>query len=136
VTGKIDERDIGGLIEKLARAQGATRALGVGAANHHGWLVSLARALPHDGRLIVFYPDAPGMRAVRDEFDRAGLAGRANVMLGNPALLVRKVAGPFDVILNCEAGDEEAWRTRLTPLLAPRALLISRWEDGIRIEAR
>jgi predicted O-methyltransferase YrrM len=135
VTGNFDDAAVGDLIERLARARGARKALAVGSPDHHDWLVSLARGLPADGVLIVFYPDAAGMRAVRESFDRAHVANRANVMLGNPALLVRKVAGPFDVVLNCDGHDEDAWRARLIPLVAPRGLLISASPDGVAIIA-
>ena len=133
MTSKTEEPALGGLIEKLAAVRAADKALAVGAERHHGWLVSLARGLRPDGLLIVFYPDAEGMRALRAEFDAAGFGGRASVMLGDPALLVRKVAGPFDVVLNCAAGDEAAWRARLMPLVRPRGLLVSAWQDGIAI---
>ncbi len=134
--GKVDDQDIGGLIEKLAKAQGAAKALAVGAPDHHAWIVSLARALPENGMLIVFYPDAAGMRGLREKFERAGVAKRTNVMLGHPALLVRKVAGPFEIVLNCEPGDDKGWRQRLIPLVAAGGLFVSAWEDGILIDAR
>lgn len=136
MTGKIDKADLGGLIEKLAHVKGAAKALGIGAAHHHDWLVSLARGVRMDGMLIVLAPGPEGMRALRAAFEAAGVAARAHVMPGNPALLVRKVAGPFDIVVNCEEGNEEVWRARLTPLVARGGLLITAWEDGIRIEAR
>lgn len=136
MTGKIEYAGIGSLIEKLTRARRRTKALAVGAAAHHDWLVSLARGLSDEGVLIVFYADAARMRTLRDEFEHAGVAGRTNVMLGNPALLVRKVAGPFEVVLNCESGDEETWRARLMPLVAPGGVLIAAIGDGIRIDVR
>lgn len=135
MAGKVDDAALGRLIEKLARAAEARKALAIGRADRHGWLVSLARGLHAEGVLIVLYPDREGMRLLRAEFDRAGVASRANVMLGNPALLVRKVAGPFDIVVNCDAGDAAAWQARLAPLVARDGVLITPWEGGIAIVA-
>jgi len=65
-------------------------------------------------------------KEARDNFARAGLADRANVMVGDAALLLAKVSGPFDLIF--QDGDKRQYSPmldRLVALLRPGGLLVT-----------
>lgn len=93
---------------------------GSGDASAHDGLVERARALPPDGMLICIEGGRDAAARATAAFQAAGVAGRAHVMVGDPALFIGKVAGPFDVIVVC-VDDDTAARVapRLQRLLAP-----------------
>lgn len=62
----------------------------------------------------------------RAHFARAGVAHRTTVIVGDAARVVRKLAGPFDLIFN--DGDKRQYPLlldRLVALLRPRGLLVT-----------
>ncbi len=127
-----DRRDLpivhpetGRLLQVLATAIGATRILEIGTSIGYS-AVWMARALPPDGLLISFERDRGVAAEARANFERAGVAKIANVMLGDASLLVSKVAGPFDLIF--QDGDKllyEPLLDRLLDLLRPGGLLVA-----------
>lgn len=77
----------------------------------------LAGTLGADAQVICFAADRRAGDAVRAAIRAKVPLARVAVMLGDPALLVHKVSGPFDVILDAhEAGATR--RERLRALLA------------------
>ena len=77
-----------------------------------------ARTMPDGGLLICLDGDRQAAARATEAFARAGVGGRAHVMIGDPALFLRKVAGPFDLILT--TGDHaarlgDALRQKLAP---------------------
>jgi predicted O-methyltransferase YrrM len=76
--------------------------------------------------LITMEKDAERARAARSYFERAGLADRVSVMLGDARLLVAKVSGPFDLVF--QDGDKQSYSPmldRLVELLRPGGLLVT-----------
>jgi len=61
-------------------------------------VLALARELPGDGVLFCIEPDRAAAARAMETFARAGLGDRAHVLVGDPPLFIRKVAGPFDLI--------------------------------------
>lgn len=61
--------------------------------------MSLARAIPADGVLFCIEPAREAAARAVEAFRREGLAERVNVIVGDPPLFLRKVAGPFDLIV-------------------------------------
>lgn len=119
------DAEVGALLGVLARAIGARRVLEVGTAIGYSgtWL---ARALPDDGLLLTIESDGERAAEARRNFERAGVAGRASVMVGDAARLVAKVSGPFDLIF--QDGDKllyEPLLDRLVQLLRRGGLLIT-----------
>jgi caffeoyl-CoA O-methyltransferase len=117
--------ETGRLLRLLVTAIGARRVLEIGAAIGYSaaWM---ARALPPDGLLITFERERDRAAEARRNFVRAGVAGIANVMVGDAARLVWKVSGPFDLIF--QDGDKlqyEALLDRLLELLRPGGLLVT-----------
>ena len=67
--------------------------------------MAAARALPRDGLLICIEPDREAAERAARAFEREGLSRSANVMIGEPVLVARKVSGPFDLILTAGVAD-------------------------------
>ena len=92
---------------------GVTRALLVGGAI--GEAERLASVMPPGSQVIAFAADRASADVVKALFARHQIT--AAVMLGDAGLLVHKVAGPFDVIVDAHPGHAQR-RERLTGLLA------------------
>ncbi len=119
------DAEVGALLRVLATAIGATRILEIGTAIGYSG-IWLARALPPHGRLITMEKDPVRAAMAKDNFARAGVADRVSVMVGDAALKVAKVSGPFDLIF--QDGHKPMYNTlldRLVALLRPGGLLVS-----------
>ncbi len=117
--------ETGALLELLARAVGAQRILEIGTANGYSGLW-LARALPPGGAFFTIEIEPANAAMARENFARAGLSDRTNVMVGDGGLLVSKVSGPFDLIF--QDSDKflyEPMLERLIALLRPGGLLVT-----------
>jgi predicted O-methyltransferase YrrM len=91
----------GKLLQLLALACGARRILEVGTLGGYSG-ICLARALPPDGKLVTLELEAHHAEVARASFERAGLAGRIEIVVG-PALasltrLRQQHAVPFDLV--------------------------------------
>src|SRR4029453_19112788 len=91
------DAEVGALLRVLATAIGARRILEIGTAIGYSG-IWLAGALPADGLLITMEKDTERARMAKSNFERAGLAQRTNVVVGDAGLLIAKVSGPFDLI--------------------------------------
>jgi predicted O-methyltransferase YrrM len=119
------DAEVGALLRVLAMTAGAKRILEVGTAIGYSG-IWLAGALPADGTLITMEMDESRARTAKANFARAGLADRANVMVGDARLLLAKVSGPFDVVfLDTDKQLYGPLLDRLVDLLRPRGLLIT-----------
>jgi predicted O-methyltransferase YrrM len=119
------DAEVGALLRILATAIGAKRILEVGTAIGYSgtWL---AGALPADGMLITMEMDEQRARIARDNFARAGVADRANVVVGDAQRMIAKVSGPFELLL--QDGAKTLYTPlldRLVALLRPGGLLIT-----------
>jgi predicted O-methyltransferase YrrM len=119
------DAEVGALLRVLALTAGATRILEIGTAIGYSG-IWLAAALPPGGLLFTMEMNTERAREARENFARAGLSERANVMVGDAQLLLAKVAGPFDLIF--QDGDKHQYSPmldRLAALLRPGGLLVS-----------
>jgi len=117
--------DTGRLLHVLASACAAARILEIGTGYGCSG-VQLARALRPDGMLFTIERDGSRAAMARQHFERAGLASRVSVMVGEAARLVHKVAGPFDLIVQDGSKDQyETVLDRLVELLRPRGVLVT-----------
>ena len=119
------DAEVGALLRTLAMAAGATRILEIGTAIGYSG-IWLAGALPDGGSLLTMEMNADRAREARNNFERAGLADRVNVIVGDAQRMLAKVAGPFDVIF--QDGDKHLYSPlldRLVTLLRPGGLLIT-----------
>ena len=116
---------VGALLQVLALAIGARRALEIGTAIGYSgtWI---ARALPQGGMMITLELNPERAARAKANFRRAGIADRTSVMIGDAAVLLAKVQGPFDLIF--QDGDKRQYEPmldRLTALLRPGGLLVT-----------
>ena len=119
------DAEVGALLHVLARAVNARRMLEIGTAIGYSG-IWLARALPAGGMLLTMEMNAERARAARVNFERAGLADRTSVIVGDAQRMLAKVAGPLDLIF--QDGDKlqyEPMLDRLVDLLRPGGLLVT-----------
>jgi len=119
------DAEVGALLRVLATSIGATRILEVGTCIGYSG-IWLARALPKGGMLITMEKDAGRAAVAKANFARAGLGDRVSVMVGDAALKLVKVSGPFDLIF--QDGHKPLYNTLLEPLVAllrPGGLLVT-----------
>ena len=119
------DAEVGALLQVLARAAGARRILEIGTAIGYSG-IWLARALPPGGMLLTMEMNAERAREARANFERAGVADRTSVIVGDAQRMLAKVAGPFDLIF--QDGDKvqyEPMLDRLVQLLRPGGLLVT-----------
>jgi len=119
------DAEVGALLRVLATAVGATRILEIGTAIGYSG-IWLAGALPADGMLVTMEKDQKRAAQARENFVRAGLADRVNVMIGDASRMLAKVSGPFDLIF--QDGDKPSYLSmldRLVGLIRPRGLLVT-----------
>jgi len=119
------DAEVGALLRVLATAIGARRILEIGTAIGYSG-IWLAGALPPNGMLLTMESNQERARRARENFVRAGLAARANVIVGDARRNLAKVAGPFDLIF--QDGDKQLYSPmleRLIALLRPGGLLVT-----------
>jgi len=119
------DAEVGALLRVLATALGATRILEIGTAIGYSG-IWLAGALPAGGMLLTMEAELERARQARDNFARAGLADRVNVIVGDAGLMVAKLSGPFDLIF--QDGDKRQYAPmldRLVTLLRPGGILVT-----------
>ena len=116
------DAEVGVLLRVLAAAAAATRILEIGTAIGYSG-IWLAGALPAGGSLLTIEMNPERAREARENFEKAGLAERVNVIVGDAQRLLAKVAGPFDVIF--QDGDKHLYSPLLVALLRPGGLLVT-----------
>src|SRR4051812_46580929 len=119
------DAEVGALLRVLTLTTRATRVLEIGTAIGYSG-VWMAGVLPNDGMLITMEVDVQRAKMARDNFSRAGLADRVNVIVGDAQRMLHKIAGPFDLIF--QDGDKKQYGPMLDTLvnlLRPGGLLIT-----------
>lgn len=119
------DAEVGALLRVLTTAIGARRVLEIGTAVGYSG-IWIAGGMPSDGMLITMEKDPERARIAKENFARAGLADRVSVMVGDAALKLVKVSGPFDLIF--QDGHKPHYNTMLDTLvglLRPGGLLVS-----------
>jgi len=116
---------VGRFLEALVVATGTRRVLEIGTANGYSALW-LARSLPADGQILTLEINPERAAVARQHFEESGLADRVDVIVGDAARMVHKVAGPFDLIFN--NGEKRQYGpllSRLVSLLRPGGVLVT-----------
>jgi predicted O-methyltransferase YrrM len=119
------DAEVGALLRVLATSLGARRILEIGTCIGYSG-IWLARALPADGMLITMEKDPQRAAVAKANFERAGVGDRVSIMVGDAALKIVKVAGPFDLVF--QDGHKPLYNTLLDPivkLLRPGGLLVT-----------
>lgn len=105
-------------------AREAARALLIGGSAADA--ERLAASMSDAGQVIAFATDRASADRLKHVFARHRIT--AAVMLGDPALLVHKVTGPFHVIVDAHPGHAQR-RERLRGMLAAQGRLVPAAED-------
>ena len=119
------DAEVGALLRVLVLATRATRVLEIGTAIGYSG-IWMAGALPADGMLVTMEYDEQRVRRARENFERAGLSGRVNVVSGDAQRMLHKMSGPFDLIF--QDGDKKHYGPMLETLiglLRPGGLLVT-----------
>jgi predicted O-methyltransferase YrrM len=119
------DAEVGALLRVLATAVQAERILEIGTAVGYSG-IWLAGALGPGGMLMTMEMDAGRAQEARSNFERARLADRVSVIVGDAQRMLAKVAGPFDLIF--QDGDKKLYTPlldRLVSLLRPGGLLVT-----------
>jgi predicted O-methyltransferase YrrM len=119
------DAEVGALLRVLALSVGAKRILEIGTAIGYSG-IWLAGALPPGGMLFTMEKDPERARVARANFERAGLADRVGILIGDAQVTISKVAGPFDFIF--QDGSKPLYVTlldKLVSLLRPGGLLVT-----------
>ena len=119
------DAEVGALLRVLAIAVGAKRILEIGTAIGYSG-IWLAGGLAPGGMLVTLEMDEDRARRARENFARAGIADRANVIVGDAQRMLAKVSGPFDLVF--QDGDKQLYTPlldRLVGLLRPGGLLVT-----------
>lgn len=117
--------EVGALLRVLTLTTKATRVLEIGTAIGYSG-VWIAGVLPKDGMLITMEIDESRAKIARDNFTRAGVSDRVNVVVGDAARMLHKIAGPFDLVF--QDGDKKQYGPMLdtlVDLLRPGGLLVT-----------
>jgi predicted O-methyltransferase YrrM len=114
----------GQLLQVLAMARGARRALEVGTAIGVSTLY-IARGLVPEGTIISFEIDPERQRAARDYLDRAGVLQRTDLRLQDARQGLAELEGTFDfAFMDGVKSEYDDYFDQLLPRLAPGAVLV------------
>jgi predicted O-methyltransferase YrrM len=119
------DAEVGALLRVLAASIGARRMLEIGTAIGYSG-IWLAGALPPGGMLFTMEKDPERARTARANFERAGVAERVGIIVGDAQVTIAKVSGPFDLIF--QDGSKPLYLTlldKLVGLLRPGGLLVT-----------
>ncbi len=109
----------------LAQVSGAKRIFEMGSAIGYS-TIWLARAAGRRGRVYYTDGDPENARQARENFRRAGVAGRVRVMVGDALELIQRVPGRFDLIFIDVNKDQYPAALRLAlPRLRRGGLLVT-----------
>ena len=115
----------GGFLAALVRLTGAKRILELGTFTGYS-SISMASALPEDGRIITcdVDPDATGI--ARRYMDESGHGDKIEIRLGPALETIETLEGPFDLVfIDADKPNYEAYYEAVLPLLSANGLLIA-----------
>ncbi|HEX3623007.1 MAG TPA: O-methyltransferase [Acidimicrobiales bacterium] len=113
----------GRFLETLVWLSGARRILEIGTFTGYSAL-SMAAALPADGRLTTCEVDAERAEVARRHFDDSPWSDRIELLLGPALDTLAGVDGPFDfVFIDADKRNYANYYDAVLPKLAPRGLI-------------
>jgi caffeoyl-CoA O-methyltransferase len=119
----------GKLLRLLAEIAGARRILEIGTLGGYS-TIYLARALPESGVVVSLELDREHAEVARRNIERAGLAGRVEVRVGDArellAAMVEEGTEPFDLIfIDADKGSYPEYLERAVELSRPGSLVLA-----------
>src|SRR5439155_6235690 len=121
LTGPIEGR----LLEQLVFVSGARRVLELGTYSGYSSL-SMAAALPPDGRIDTCEVDERHARAPRRYIARSPYADRITVHLGPALETIARLEGEFDLVfIDADKPNYLKYYEAVLPRLSPRGLIVA-----------
>jgi predicted O-methyltransferase YrrM len=120
LTGPVEGR----FLELLVFASVARRVLEIGTYSGYSAL-SMARALPPDGRIDTCEIDERHAEVARRYIARSAYADRITVHLGPAQETIARLDGPYDLVfVDADKTGYDAYYEAVLPKLAPRGLIV------------
>jgi caffeoyl-CoA O-methyltransferase len=121
MVGRIEGR----FLATLVRLRGAKRILELGTFTGYS-LISMASALPPDGRIITCDIDPDTTAIARRYMDESGFGDRIEIRLGPALETIATLEGPFDLVfIDADKPNYKAYYEAALPLLADNGLVIA-----------
>jgi caffeoyl-CoA O-methyltransferase len=112
------------LLEALLVVGGARRVLEIGTFVGLG-AVSMAAALPPDGRVTTLEVNPDTAAIARRNIDESGYGDRIELIVGDALERLDRLEGPFDLIyIDAWKNDYPAYYERVLPKLAERGVIV------------
>lgn len=128
----------GRLLEMLVFATGARRVLEIGTFSGYSAL-SMAAALPPDGRIVTCDVEPRHAEVARRFFDRSPWADRIEIRLGPALETLETLDGPFDLVfVDADKVNYANYYEAVLPKLAERGLIVvdnTLWSGRVLDEA-
>jgi caffeoyl-CoA O-methyltransferase len=113
------------LLEALIVVSGARSVLELGTFTGVGAL-TMAAALPADGRVVTLERDPDNAAVARRHFAASPLGDRIELIEGDARETLARVPGPFDVVwIDAWKSDYPRYLDLVAPKLAPRGIIVA-----------
>jgi caffeoyl-CoA O-methyltransferase len=115
----------GQFLARLVRLSGAKRILELGTFTGYS-SISMASALPADGRIITCDVDPEATAIARRYMDESGYGDKIEIRLGPALETIETLEGPFDLVfIDADKPSYQAYYEAVLPLLAENGLVIA-----------
>lgn len=115
----------GQFLATLVRLSGARRILELGTFTGYS-SISMASALPPDGKIITCDVDPEATGIARRYMDESGYGDRIEIRLGPALETIATLAGPFDLVfIDADKPNYKVYYEAVLPLLAESGLVIA-----------
>jgi caffeoyl-CoA O-methyltransferase len=115
----------GQFLARLVRLSGAKRILELGTFTGYS-SISMASALPPDGRIITCDVDPDATAIARRYMDESGFGEKIEIRLGPALETIQTLDGPFDIVfIDADKPNYKAYYEAVLPLLAEDGLVIA-----------
>ncbi len=115
----------GQFLATLVRLRGARRILELGTFTGYS-SISMASALPPDGKIITCDVDPEATGIARRYMDESGYGDRIEIRLGPALETIATLEGPFDLVfIDADKPNYKAYYEAVLPLLAENGLVIA-----------
>lgn len=121
----VPEED-GRLLRLLAESTGARHAVEIGTSTGYSGLWLLLALMKTGGRLTTYEIDRDRHELARKNYERAGLASLATLVLGDAHVEVTKLKEPIDLVfLDADKEGYPDYLQKLAPLVRPGGLVVA-----------